>query len=341
MHGRSRNTGRVVALIAALVTTMTLVHTAGAAVPAPPGAAKPTPGSGIGTAAALNNPKCTHGDTTRYGVYGRFDSTVVGGEPICVKPWKATGDNGGATAPGVTKDSITVVAMLPNDQQLSSVGGTTPVKRADNSKGTYQDAIHDYLLPLMKYYETWGRDINMRFVTSSGQDEAAQRADSVAVKTQKPFAVMDFVATGLDVFDAEMARAKILVFGYATTAAKALAQAPYRWGQSDTQAIALNAVEVVGKQLVGKKAEFGGDDVVKQTRKFGTVYVQDAIALDQVKSNLKKYGATFAADASYTATGTTIGDPTSAQEQAPVIVAKMKQAGVTTMVLFTDVAMTN
>ena len=103
-----------------------------------------------------------------------------------MKPWKDGDDNGGATSPGVTKDAITVVAVVPNETQLSgtsAAAGTAPVSRVDLSPGgTYADAIHDYLLPLMKYYETWGRDIDVKFVTSSGSDEAAQRADAVTIK---------------------------------------------------------------------------------------------------------------------------------------------------------------
>ena len=187
----------------------------------PPGAAKPTPGSGIGTAAALNNPKCAHDDAS-YGVYGRFNSTFVGGGAVCVKPWKAGANNGGATAPGVTKNAITVFAVVPNEQQINSPGGTAPINRAGNTRGNYQDAVHDTLLPMMKYYETWGRDIEMRILVSTGNDEAAQRADAVAIKAEKPFAVVNFVPAGLDFLDAEMAKSKILVFGYATTAKKAL-----------------------------------------------------------------------------------------------------------------------
>ncbi len=339
MTGRPGRAVRIAALVAALATTMALVNTAGAVQP-PPGAGKPVAGTGIGTAAALANPKCAHDDAVRYGVYGRLPSTVVGNGPVCVTPWKDGADNGGATSPGVTKDRILVYAVIPNDQQLSMVGGATPMKRADNSKGTYQDAIHDYLLAAMKFYETYGRDIEMRYYVSTGQDEAAQRADAVEIKAAKPFAVMDLAPTALDVFDTEMANAKIVVFGFSTTTQKALAQAPYRWGQSDTQAAATNSTEVIGKQLVGKKAQFGGDDVKTKARKFGAVYIQDIIDLDQMKANFKKYGGTIASDASYTANGSTIGDATSAQEQAPVIVTRLKQAGVTTVILFTDVAMT-
>ncbi len=339
-HRRGLASRLVVSAAAIVALCGAAVLPAAAAVDLPPGAAKPTPGSGIGTAAALNNPKCAHSDPS-YGVYGRFNSTVVGGGAVCVKPWKAGANNGGATAPGVTKNTIKVFAVVPNDEQINSPGGTAPTNRAGNTRGTYQDAVHDYLLPLMKYYETWGRDIEMRFLVSTGNDEAAQRADAVAIKAEQPFAVINFVPAGLDVLDSEMAKAKILVFGYATTAKKALAQAPYRWGLTDAQAAAVNASVVVGKQLTHKLAEFAGStDIQQQTRRFGTVYMDGVIDIAQLTSDLKKYGATLASESPYTANGSPRGDATSAEEQAPVIATKMKEAGVTTVILFTDVAMT-
>ena len=260
-----------------------------------------------------------------------------------MKPWHEGDDNGGATAQGVTKDKITVVAVLPNEAErsgLSPASGTAPVNRADNAPGTFEDAVHDYLLPLMKYYETWGRDIEVKFVTSSGDDETAQRADAVTVKAEKPFAVINFVALGLDVLDAELAKAKVLVWGAATTTEKALAQAPYRWGLSDAQAAAINAGEVIGKQLVGKKAQFvGSDDLKAQTRKFGVLYIPTLIDIDQFESNFKKYHGTLVSKNTYTSNGTTFGDDTLAQEQVAPIVTRMKSAGVTTVILFSDVAM--
>jgi hypothetical protein len=327
---------------AALVTPVGTAGAAVATVKAPRGAGTPVAASGIGTAAALDNPKCQH-DNPNYGVYGRFSGTSVGGGPICVKAWKDGDDNGGATSQGVTKDAITVVAVVPNETQLtgtSAAAGTAPVSRVDQSPGgTYADAIHDYLLPLMKYYETWGRDVDVKFVTSSGSDEASQRADAVTIKALTPFAVMDMVTTGLDVLDAEIAKAKIFVYGDATTAAKSQAQAPYRWGLSDAQSAAVNSGEVIGKQLVGKKAEYAGDGVKKQTRKFGVVYIPTLIDIAQFKSYFSKFGGTLTTESPYSSNGTTFGDDALAQEQAPIIVTKMKSSGVTTVVLLSDVAM--
>ena len=181
-----------------------------------------------------------------------------------MKPWKAGDDNGGATSQGVTADAVTVVAVVPNQAQLAAMVAartTVPQDRATGKVGTYADAINDQLEPLMEYYETWGRDIKVKMFESSGADEAAQRADVVAIKALKPFAVMDTITTGLDFLDAGIASAKIPVWGFSASSAEATAQAPYRWGATDPQAAVINAAEVIGKQLVGKKAEFGGDDV--------------------------------------------------------------------------------
>jgi hypothetical protein len=310
------------------------------AVPAPRGAAKPTPGSGIGTKAALENPRCRTGE--RYGVYGRFDSAAVGGGPICVRPWKAGANNGGATSSGVTRERVKVFAITPDESQLALVssGGAAPLYRADNSPSTYENAVHDHLLPIMRFYETWGRDLEVHFLKSSGSDETAQRADAIAIKAEKPFAVLNFVTKGLDVLDAELAKSKILVFGYATTTEKALAQAPYRWGQSDSQALAINTAEVIGKQLVGKKAKFAGsDDIKQQARRFGTVYMENVVEIAPFERDMKKAGAPLASVNTYPANGSTFGDPPTAAEQAPTIIARMKEAGVTTVVLFADFSM--
>ena len=118
-----------------------------------------------------------------------------------------------------------------------------------------------------------------------------------------------------------------------------MAQAPYRWGLSDTEAVAVNAAEVIGKQLVGKKAEFGGDAVQSQTRKFGAVYIPTLIDIDRFTSDLKKYRGTLTSSNEYRSSGVYTGEPTLAQEQAPIVVTKMKDAGVTTVILFSDLAM--
>lgn len=332
----------VSAALSSLVVPAVVAAPAGAAtLPRPEGAGPPVAASGMGTTAALDNPRCHKtnpaGDTLAGG-YGRFDSTFVGGGPACVKEWKAGADNGGATSQGVTKDRITVVAVLPNEQELES-DPVTPKHKADKSPSTYEDAIHDWFLPQMKFYETWGRDVEIKYVKSSGSDEAAQRADVVAIKAMKPFAVFHLIVAGLDVLETELAKAKIPVMGYSTTATKANLQAPYRWGLSDAQSSAINSAEVIGKQLVGKKAEYAGGDVKTQTRKFGVVYIPTLVDIDNFKQFFKKYGGTVTSENSYPANGSTFGDSAVSEQQAPTMVTRMKSAGVTTVIMLSDFSM--
>jgi hypothetical protein len=342
--GGSHRWARMRRVLAGAVAPMVVVGVAlvapSGAVQAPEGAGPPVPGSGIGTKAALNNPRCVTDD--EYGVYGRFNSQVVGGGPICVKPWKAGADNGGATARGVTEDAVTVVAIVPNAQQNAAdvaQAQAFPTNRATNQPASYADGINDVLQPLMEFYETWGRDIRIELVESSGDDEEAQRADAVTIKAMDPFAVIDMSPRGFETLNQELAKAKIMVSGVTASTPKALAQAPYRWGTQDSQAAVVGAAELVGKQLVGKKAEFGGDDVAGEERVFGAVYQQDAIELEPFEERLADFDGTLAVSLPYEGTGSAQGDPQAAAAAVPPMVQKLKEQGVTSIVLFADGAM--
>ena len=317
-----------------LATASASVPSAALAVPVADGAAKPTPGSGIATKAALTNPKCKTGAT--YGPYGQFDGAIVGGGAVCTRPFKAGENNGGATSPGVTKDKISVVYVLGN---VPETRAQPAMNTQTGAMGTDEDAAHDLLLAMRPYYETWGREIDVKFYTSTGTDETAQRADAVAIKAMKPFAVVNSYNAGYGTMAIELAKAKILVYDAETGKEDFTALAPYLWGSTDSQVAAINTAEVLGKQMVGKKAEYAGNDVKGQPRKFGVVTKEGDVDVPGFKKELAKYKGTVTSEATYPPTGGTYGDATLANQFAPTIVTKMKADGVTTMVLFTDAAM--
>jgi hypothetical protein len=119
------------------------------------------------------------------------------------------------------------------------------------------------------------------------------------------------------------------------------AQAPYRWGTTDSQAGALLSAEWAGKQLVKGKAEWAGNSATQaKTRTFGAVY-DDKLDFASFTGTFKKYGGTLATPGfPYKAGLGTLGDPETAQQQAPIIISRLKDAGITSVFLFTDVAMT-
>ena len=99
----------------------------------PDGAGKPVPGTGIGTKAAMDDERCNTG--AQYGVYGRWDSSSVGMGPLCVRPFEAGDDNGGATSQGVTATSIKLVAVLPSPSRGDAQAAAAQLlNRADNRK---------------------------------------------------------------------------------------------------------------------------------------------------------------------------------------------------------------
>jgi hypothetical protein len=341
--GTPRGAARVarVALFVIVAAAAASVAVPAGAAQRAPGTGKPPAGSGINTAAVLANPKCDSSEEP----YGRLDFVTKGGGPTCVAEWKAGADNGGATYQGVTKDTIKAIAIVPNDEQVAATPASgRPTNYQTGQAGTVQDALTDALEAFEHSFGrtyTYGRDIELEFVVSSGDDEAAQRADAVTVKAKKPFVVLDSTASSLPVFDTEIAAAKIPVFSLNATVDETLKQAPYRWGQTDPIAGTMNGAEFIGKQLGGGKAEYAGDPAMhEQKRKFGLVR-SDVFDIDYFNDTLAKYDVEIAPNASVTYKGTTstLGDPAVAQEQAPVAITKLKTAGVTTVVLLADSAM--
>src|SRR5262245_37496546 len=342
--GRGSALRPFVLIAAALLVAAMLAPSASAAssssAKTPKGALKPIPATGMGTAAAMNNPLCNTGSS--FGAYGNWSTSIVGNGPPCVVPMKAGAKNSGASAQGVTATAIKVVFVMPNLVAQNAAGASAagnPTNLNGNTKGTYENGAHDFLTTLLPFYETWGRGINVINYTSTGSDEAAQRADAVAILAMKPFAVINVDTAGLDVLEASIAKGKTLVFGYGTSPEEATAQAPYRWGAQDSDVVGLITAELVGKQLAGKKAEFAGDALKSTPRKFGLVNVEGFKPENGLVKELAKYKVKLATSDEYPGTGATFGDPAVSAQQAPTIVGKMKDAGVTSVILFSDVAM--
>jgi hypothetical protein len=120
------------ALAGAALTTMAAVD-AGAA----GRAAMSDPG--IGSREALSSPTCDPA-TKRV----RMQSYSA---PLCVKPWKEGADNGGATAQGVTAETIKVVVLYgdPSEGELAARAGLyLNQATGENSVTTPVDSTKDW-----------------------------------------------------------------------------------------------------------------------------------------------------------------------------------------------------
>jgi hypothetical protein len=327
--------------VVAVMSSATAVGAVGTA-QATAAAAKPVAAAGVGTDAAKNAPYCDPKDGQLAIPYQK--------RPPCPRPMKPGESNGGATYPGVTKNTIKVVAVVPTQEQQRATWSNpaTPpgTNRATNAPAYVEDATTDWLAVLTGAYPTWGRTIELTVFNPTGPTEEAQRADALAVAAMKPFAVLvSNQTTGAGtVFTAEIAAKKILVFTANGTNADAAQQAPYRWqGVFDNDASAVNGAEFIGKMLVGETAKFAGDPALKtQTRVFGAIYPERNLNFDLFLEGFKKYkGAKLAEKVQYTVPLDPAQIQPQNQTEAPVLMARLKAAGVTSVIAYASGNMTS
>jgi hypothetical protein len=282
---------------------------------------------GIGTPQALANPNC---DASIKRV--KMQSYAA---PLCVKPWKDGADNGGATAQGVTATTVKVAVLYgdPSESELATRKGLY-VNQAtgENTVNAPVDSTKDINEIYKHAYETWGRTVEFTFVKTSGGDEAAQRADAVEVAALKPFAVLDEAASinsppvgGGAVFEQALKNAGVPMV--------------ISTGASDPEPLsrsyALPAAEFIGKQLKGGKAQYAGESLQNETRKFGVIHPSN-FDIDYFKAQLRKWGVTLASEVSFTVPPGEVSLQTTSPEidqQIPPLVTRLKADGVNNLVM--------
>ena len=279
---------------------------------------------GVGSAAALANPNCDPA-TKRV----KFPSTTAA---PCVKSWKDGADNGGATAQGVTKDSVKVVMLYLDPLPANIQAQKNVVNAATGQAGSQTASILDTSKVYETVYETWGRKPDFVFVQASGTDEASQRADAVKIAAMKPFAVMQSYGAGGTAFEAAIVHKVPVLIGLANCCG-------FIPQTELSRPVAENAAEWIGKALVGGKAQWAGDDSLKsKPRVFGVVAPTGPAGIDPkiFASAFAKRGGKVAASVTYDSGTNLVMPPPESVDLAPSLIAKLKASGVTTVVDFAD-----
>ena len=146
-------------------------------------------------------------------------------------------------------------------------------------------------------------------------------------------------AGGGQVFAAELVAKKVIVFFGGITNKEADRQAPYRYlGGFDNNGAAINTAIFAARQLQGETAKWSGDFTDKK-RVFGTIHPDTGIDWEFFESTAKKEGLKVADNVVYSVPLDTSQQSAKNQEEAPTLVAKLKDDGVTTVLLFTSFAM--
>ena len=266
---------------------------------------------------------------------GRIAMPNLGAAP-CVPAF--TGDNGGATSPGVTADTIRVAyyvaAADPQTEALLKLAGAYD-ERADVEKTMLR-----YAAIYQQMYELYGRTVELVPLEGTGNDEAAARADAIrAAKELDAFAVLGG-PTQSKAFAEELAANGVLCLGSCLITQPEefyVEHSPYIWatGPSPDQTAAFTT-ELIEKQLLGGKAEHAGDPAMHgRERVFGLLTYDTpdgnfAPAWDGFKEMLADAGVDLATHVTY------FLDLAKAQEDSRTLVTKLKNAGVTTVIFTGD-----
>jgi hypothetical protein len=254
----------------------------------------------------------------------------------CYAPFK--GNNGGSTAEGVTATTIKVVFYVPqaNDPVLSYI--ESAIKDTATNAQTIA-TMQNWVTFYNHFFETYGRRVQLVPFTATGvaTDPVAARADAVTIATNiKPFAVWGgpILTTA---FADELAARHILCIdcGSGNTNSYFQQRSPYVWslGMLAQQSI-VHVTEFLKKQVSGKDASFAGEsDFTKDKRKFGMIDLDnsaDAAAL------LTDWQKSFKSADINVAQYVTYASPTDLETQAPALIAKLKAAGVTSVIFSGD-----
>lgn len=254
----------------------------------------------------------------------------------CMAPF--TGDNGGATATGVTADEITIVHYQGPDND-PIINYITSAVKVDETNAQENATIEGFIKYFETYYELYGRKIKYVSYESTGlaNDEVTARADAQRiVEEYKPFAVVGGPALTNAFADEMAARETVCISCGGGTAEWFAERDPYLWnldGSSEQKQV--HVVEFIGKQLAGKPASHAGDALKAETRKFAVVYEASGGAESQRLADLMETRMTEAGAKPDLMLAYTL-DPGTIQQQASQIIAKLKAAGITTVVMATD-----
>jgi ABC-type sugar transport system substrate-binding protein len=267
--------------------------------------------------------------------------------PPCVS---FSGDNGGATAKGVTKDKILVIRyLLPIDPATqATLQGAKLADPQEVVKRAYE-GLRRYA---NNHVETYGREIVLQDFQASGDDtnDEAMKADALKIANDiKAFAVIEGNPAAVipTIFGKELAaRGVICICTTSLTNRFYQENNPYIFSSLPTATeFGAQMAEYIAKRLNGKPAKFAGDELnpaqgYKTTnRKFGLIYIvgnEGRVDQERVRNyedfiaELAKRGIRLTAEASY------IYDPGRNQQDVTSLILKMKQAGVTTVIPMVD-----
>jgi hypothetical protein len=240
-------------------------------------------------------------------------------------------DNGGATDDGVTADSIKVVVYIAPDDDpiLDFILGSI---QNDDTAADFQATYEGYNEIFNRVYQTYGRTVELEFLQGSGvvTDAEAGRADAIrAAEEMGAFAVWSGPALNAGWSEELNARGVLCIGCFPIPEPE-----PHVFSTTmSADQLREHIVEYVDKKLAGKPAVHAGDEAMHdQERVFAHLWIESspdsATNAQELRDRLSEEGVELAESIPF--------DITRAAEQAPGIITRLKEAGVTSLIIQGD-----
>lgn len=240
-------------------------------------------------------------------------------------------DNGGATDDGVTADEIVVVVYSApeTDPVLDFILGSI---QNDDTSAQARETYQGYADLFNATYQTYGRQVRLEFLQGSGSstDATAARADAIrAAEELGAFAVWGGPAL-TPAWSEELNARGVLCLGCFGVPDPEPNVFTVTASADQTR---VHLVEYIDKKLAGKPATHAGDEAFHTTeRVFGHLWLesspQSAIEAQALRDELAEAGVDLAESIPF--------DLVRAPEQAPGIVTRLRDAGVTSLIIQGD-----
>ena len=267
--------------------------------------------------------------------------------PPCVQ-WSG-GDNGGATADGVTATQVKIIRWLPQiDDATKAILQAYKLSDDDATVERAYQALFSYG---NHHYETYGREVVFENFEASApsNNQEAMIADAAQIADKHPFAVIEGNPAGAmpTVLAQELAARGVMCLCTTSLSKQFYDENPnvMASGLPTGTDYCNSAAEYIGKRLAGRNAKFAGDELnpvqnfKNKQRVFGLMYLNGAQGVvdpegerlrNDCDAAFAQYGVTFAAHVSY------LYDPGKNQSEVSNMIAQLKSAGVTTIVPLVD-----
>jgi hypothetical protein len=313
------------------------------------GASAPDAGGGAdvpgaaGTGAAVASRARARPGVAPGRVAGCADRTAqVPGDPYSPPCVEFSGDNGGATAKGVSADSITVSSRILSDTQsfldtITQLTGGKISTSAEEARRTFYGLV-DYFNTRFQFY---GRKLKVDLFDGKGTATAEllgggqEEAEADAVKVAEELKAFADISSFTVPYADALSRRKVVNIGAPYMSREWLtARRPYAWSAfTDCSILTESTSDYSNKRLQRRPAAFAGGSLKGKMRTFATITPENPWYQECVDAGLKIVKAA----------GNKIDDRiaykvelNSMSNQAANIIAKLKSDNITTVVCGCD-----